>query len=86
MMMWWDHMGGYGGWMGFGAITMLLFWIILNLAIVVLWRAVARAQPTATASREKSAIQILEERYARGEIGKEEFVEKRKDLTGGSGP
>jgi putative membrane protein len=82
-MMWWDHMGANGAWMGFGAITMILFWIILILAIVVMWKVIARGPQTPPASsREKSAIQILEERYARGEIGKEEFLDKRKDLQG----
>ena len=79
--MWWDHMSGYGGWMGFGAIAMLLVWAILILAIVVLWRLAARMQPQGTAPG-RSAIQILEERYARGEIGQEEFLVKRRDLEG----
>jgi uncharacterized membrane protein len=31
-------------------------------------------------SREKVAIEILKERYARGEITREEFIAMRKDL------
>ena len=76
-------MGGYGGWMG-GMVTMLLFWAILILAIVLLWRLAMRQQPQETRPTEKGAMQILEERYARGEIGQEEFLQKRRDLGQGN--
>ena len=65
------HMMGWGG--GF----MWLFWIFLIVAILWIIRA-AVGGPSATP---KSAREILEERYARGEIDKEEFEQKRKDLT-----
>ena len=31
----------------------------------------------------KGALQVLEERYARGEIDREEFVQRKQDLLGG---
>jgi putative membrane protein len=31
----------------------------------------------------KTSLQILEERYARGEIDREEFLQRRRDITGG---
>lgn len=34
------------------------------------------------APRRTSGLAILDERYARGEINREEYLEKRRDLTG----
>jgi putative membrane protein len=73
--MWMDHWGGWG--MGFGGLTMLLFWAIL---IVVLVLAVRWFVEQSGNGRAKSALEILRERYARGEIQKEEYEQKRRDL------
>lgn len=65
--------------MGFG---MLLFWGLIIAAIVMLARGFGgRSGGGAPGLREKTALDILGERYARGEIGKAEFEEKRRDLT-----
>lgn len=72
----WSHMNGYGwGWnvgMGLG---MLLFWGAVLVALVMLARS-----PWDKGSRDKSALDLLKERYARGEIGRDEFEQKKRDL------
>jgi putative membrane protein len=68
--MWW-------GW-GLGMmLMMLLFWalIIVGLVLGIRW-LIAQAKET----RSDSALEILRQRYARGEINKEEFEAKKKDL------
>ncbi len=75
-----NTIGHFGGWMpGFGWIFMLLFWtlLILGVAALVKWLGGGARRDTPT---EKSALRILEERYARGEIEREEFEQKKRDL------
>ena len=80
--MWGDY-GNYGWWWG-GAVHMLLFWIVLILVIAALANRIfgKPAGSPREAPRGKSALDILKERYARGEIGKEEFEQKKRDLEG----
>ena len=80
-MMWgYDGFGFGGGAMGIG---MLLFWGLIIAAIVVLARGFgARTGGSEPRLREKTALDILGERYARSEIDKSEFEEKRRDLEG----
>jgi len=77
-------MGSSGGWdMGFGGIFMLLPWVVLVTAVVAVIRWLSPTTGTAYASGGGDrALEILRERYARGEIGKEEFDAKRRDLGG----
>ena len=69
-------MMGYGG--GFlGILFMVLFWAAVILLIVWLYRQIRGA---GTEEVSKSAIDILKERYAKGEIKKEEFNEMKEEL------
>ena len=79
-MMWGYDGFGYGGWgMGIG---MLLFWGLIIAVIVLLVRGFGgSSKMDAPRLPEKTALDILRERYARGEIEKSEFEEKRRDLS-----
>jgi putative membrane protein len=74
--------GGYGmGW--FGSIIMIAFWIAVIVGIVLLirWLIVSTRATSQGTSSGDSALEILKKRYARGEINKEEFEEKKRDLA-----
>ena len=75
----WGYMGDYGhGWgMGFG---MLLFWGVLIAALVVLGKYIWGPAAVEGRVREKNALDILKERYASGEIEREEFEQKKRNL------
>lgn len=68
-----------GHWFGGG--FMWLFWIAL--IIVLLWvvKIASRSEPSSLESS-KSALDILKERYVRGEINQEEYEQKKKDIAG----
>jgi putative membrane protein len=72
MMMGYD----YGSAMGWVAIFMMaLFWVALILFIIWLAKELRGGRD----DRSK-AIDILKERYAKGEITKEEFEQKKRDI------
>jgi putative membrane protein len=72
--------GWVGGFAIFWGLTGVAFWILLIALIVLLVRG---TRTTARASG-APAVRLLEERYARGEITREEFVEHRAVLGGTS--
>jgi len=73
--------GSYGGWgMGFGIVFMLLFWGLVIFAIAALIRWLMTQSSPGRSSRDKSPLEIVQERYARGEIEREEYEQKKRDL------
>lgn len=68
-MMW-----GYGG---LGFLWMALFWA--GVILLVVW-AVRQPEERNGDSRRR-ALEILEERYARGEVDAEEFTARRQQLV-----
>ena len=75
----WEMHPIWWGW-GLGMMAMmLLFWalVIVGLIVGIRWLVGQRKEV-----KSDSAIEILRQRYARGEINKEEFEAKKKDLGG----
>ncbi|MGD2080339.1 MAG: SHOCT domain-containing protein [Nitrospirota bacterium] len=71
---------GYGGWLW--GILMVAFWVAVIVGIIFLirWLAVSSRGQERPAPTEDSAMEILRRRYANGEIGKEEFEERKRLL------
>lgn len=75
-------MGGWGGgW--FGGIFMIIFWILILVALVVFikWVFQSTNRGHTGAAGGNRALDILKERYARGEINKTEFEAMKADLS-----
>lgn len=74
-----SSMMGYGfGFAPFGFILMLLWWGLIIAGIVALVKWLSR---NSGAAGDKSPLDIIKERYAKGEINKQEFEERKKDLS-----
>ena len=85
--------GGWGMWPGmmwgfpmgwFAMIFMSIFWIaaIVGLIFLVRWLVQSTRGSKDTGFSSSRALDILKERYAKGEIDKEEFDRMKKDITG----
>jgi len=71
-------MWGMWGFWGVGMmLLMFLFWgaVIAGIVVAIRW-----LMHQGRASRSDSALDILRERYARGEIDREEFLARKRDL------
>jgi len=73
---------GFSGGMAFGGLGMLLFWglIIVGAVLAVRWLAAGRLSTPESAAHGERALEILRERYAKGEIDQNEFEQKKRDL------
>lgn len=72
-------MGGYG-WGGIMPVMMIIFWGLVIWGVVVLVRGVASPGSRGASNQADSPLEILKRRYASGEITKEEYEEKKKEL------
>lgn len=70
----------------FGIIFTIVFWALIVWLIITIIAWLGRSSPNYYKNhhdirdRRNNVIDILEERYAKGEINKEEFDQKKKDL------
>lgn len=69
--------GGYGfgwGWGVAGALGLVIFWIILIVVLVKIFKH------SGIREKEDNALNVLRERFAKGEIDKKTFEEMKKTL------
>lgn len=74
-------MGGTWGWIG--GIFMILFWVLIVVGIVFFIRSFMTSRKIdkgPSFSSAESPLDILQKRYARGEINKEEYQSIKNDL------
>jgi putative membrane protein len=62
-----------GYWLGFGGLLMLLFWVVVIDGIFWVVLAPSRRQHAHSSAGGSTALRILEERLAPGEIDSDEF-------------
>jgi putative membrane protein len=81
MGMWYWH-EGMGWWMVFGGILMLAFWGgVIALVVWGIRNLTGRGGSESNTTETRNPLDIAKERYARGEISKDEFDQIKKDLS-----
>lgn len=76
-------MGGYGygwGWSPFHGVIWLVIAAVVIALVVWLVRSSTHAGTRTIAERRSAGLELLEERYARGEINREEYLQKKRDI------
>lgn len=78
-------MWGPGWWgSGFGVfhwLMMLLFWVLIIAGAVLIVRWLMDQARSPGSGSPETALDILKKRYAKGEIDKEEFETKKRELS-----
>jgi putative membrane protein len=86
-MMWgWPNMMGgfYGGGLGWiGMVFGFIFFILAVIGIIflIVWLVKRSNYPGAENRAESKSLEVLKERYAKGEITKDQFDNMKKDLN-----
>ena len=80
--MWdWNLSAGWWVGMGFMMLFMLLFWGAIIFLIIWGIRKLTEHRDTTSFAERRSPLDVAKERYARGEISKEQFEQFKKDLS-----
>jgi len=78
----WHWHEGMGWWMVFGGIWMVVFWgLVIGLVVWGIKKLTERGDSSSGTTKKSDALDIAKERYARGDISKEEFEQLKKDLS-----
>jgi putative membrane protein len=68
-----------GGWIGWT--FMSIFWLVLLILMIWILVRLMSTNRTGRDSTSDAALDILKQRYARGEINSEEFQRMKRDLS-----
>jgi putative membrane protein len=80
MMDWYDHGSGSNNWIWM-MLIMVLFWGLVVVALIALFRGTKRnGTPSGTGPREQDPLELLDSRFARGEIDADEYHTRREAL------
>lgn len=77
--MWGYGRGGWGGMVG-GGLPMLIFWAVIICLVVLSARWFDGRRMVHQPASRQTPLEILQERFARGEIDESEYAERRKTL------
>lgn len=78
MMDWYGNGGGWGGWISM-MVFMVVFWGLVIFVVVTLFRGSPKRSPLDSAET-PSSLEILDRRFALGEIDAEEYHARREAL------
>lgn len=70
-----------GPWFGGGMFMMIIFWAVVIAGGVALFRAFTRRSQNDREMPMNTALEILKQRYAKGEISHEEFEKMKANLS-----
>lgn len=75
-------MYGWGWGYGIGGFIWSIVWMAIEIGLIVaaIYLIISLFRGTKNRNKERDAIEILKERYARGEISEEEYLERKNDL------
>jgi len=73
---------GHGSMMGGMWFISILFWVLIiaGMVFIIKWFLKRGRNKAGSGVNEESALDILEKRYARGELDRETFEQMKKDL------
>ncbi|MFC2052355.1 SHOCT domain-containing protein [Chloroflexota bacterium] len=75
--MWYMH-ESMGWWMVFGWVWMLIFWG--GLIALIVW-GISKLTGHSSSNPQRNSLDIAKERYAKGQISREEFEQLKRDLS-----
>lgn len=78
----WEWHDSMGWWVALGGLWVILFWAAI--IAVIVWavkKIIEKPEKKMKEESDDKALTILKERYAKGEISKEEFEQVKSDIA-----